>query len=63
MLADVLWKKGERHLHIFIPIEWHVKVHDLDVGAGKICLLCADCAAPNKFRGNHVVVCVVSSEE
>ncbi len=54
MLNDVLWVKGERYLHIFIPIEWHVKVHVLDIGADKMCPLCADCAVPKKFRGNHV---------
>jgi hypothetical protein len=54
MLDDVLWEKGERHLHIFIPIEWCANVHVLDVGAGKMCPLCADCAVPKMFRGNHV---------
>ncbi len=54
MLDDVLWEKGERYLHAFIPIEWHVKVNVLDVGAGKTCPLCADCSVPKKFRGNHV---------
>ncbi len=54
MLDDVLWEKGERHLLIFIPIEWHVKVHVLDVSTGKKCPLHADCAVPKKFRGNHV---------
>jgi hypothetical protein len=54
MLDDVLWEKGERHLHVFIPIEWHVRVCVLDVSAGKTCPLCADCAVPKKFRGNHV---------
>ncbi len=46
--------KAERHLHIFIPIEWRIKVHVLDVGTGKRYPLCADCAVPKKFRGNHV---------
>jgi hypothetical protein len=54
MLDDVLWEKGERHLHIFIHIMWRVKVHVLDVSAGKMCPLCADCAVPKKFRRNHV---------
>jgi hypothetical protein len=54
MLNDVLWEEGERHLHIFIPVKWHVKVHVLDVGAGKTCALCADHAVPKKFGGNHV---------
>ena len=30
------------------------QVHVLDVGAGKTCPLCAYCAIPKKFRGNHV---------
>ncbi len=46
MLDHVLWEKGERHLHIFIPVEWHVKVHVLDVGTDKTCPLCADHAVP-----------------
>ena len=54
MLNDVLWENGERHLHIFIPIKWCIKVHVLDVGAGKTCSLCADCAVPKKFGGNYV---------
>ncbi len=54
MLDDVLWEKGERHLHIFIPIKWHVKVHVLDFGTGKICPLRADRAVPKKFSRNHV---------
>ncbi len=54
MLDDVLWKKGERHLDVFIPIKWHVKVLVLDVGARKMRPLCADSAVPEKFRGNHV---------
>ncbi len=54
MLDGVLWEKGERHLHTFTPIEWHVKVHVLDVGPGKTCPLCADRPVPKKFRGNHV---------
>jgi hypothetical protein len=54
MLDDVLWEKRERHLHIFIPIEWHVKVYVLDVGSSIACPLCADLAVPKKFRGNHV---------
>jgi hypothetical protein len=45
---------GGRHLHIFIPIEWRVKEHVLDVGTGKMCPLCADFAVVKKFRGNHV---------
>jgi hypothetical protein len=54
MLNDVLWEEGESHLHIFIPAVWHVKVHVLDVGAGKACPLCTDHAVPKKFVGNHV---------
>jgi hypothetical protein len=54
MLGDVLWEKGEMHLHILIMIEWRIKVHFLDVFTGKTCPLCADCAVPKKFRGNHV---------
>jgi hypothetical protein len=54
MLNDVLWEEGERHYHIFIPVKWHVKVHVLDVSASKTCPLCADCAVPKKFGGNHV---------
>ncbi len=47
-------KERERHLHIFIPIKWHVKVHVLDVGISKTCPLHADRAVPKKFRGDHV---------
>ncbi len=54
MLDDVLWEKGERHLHVFLLIKWRVKVHVLGVGAGKMCPLCSDHAVPKKFRGNHV---------
>jgi hypothetical protein len=54
MLHDVPLEKGERHLHIFIPIKWHVKVHVLYVGAGKTCPLCVDRVVPKKFRGDHV---------
>ncbi len=54
MLNDVLLEEGERHYHIFIPVKWCVKVHVLDVSAGKTCPLCADCAVPKKFGGNHV---------
>ncbi len=45
--------KGERHLHIFLPINWCVKVHVLDVGIRKTCPLCADPAVPKQFGGNH----------
>jgi hypothetical protein len=51
---NVQWEKGERYLHVFVPIEWRVKVHVLDVSASKTCPLCADCAVPKKVRGNHV---------
>jgi hypothetical protein len=27
MLNDVLWEEGERHLHIFIPVNRRVKVY------------------------------------
>ncbi len=47
-------QKGERHLLVFILIEWRVNVHVLDVGAGKTCPLCADCSDTKKFRGNRV---------
>jgi hypothetical protein len=53
MLNDGLWEEGEMHLHIFTPVEWQVKVHVLDVDASKTCPLCADCAVPKKFGGNH----------
>jgi hypothetical protein len=46
--------KEKRHLHLFIPVKWCVKVHVLDIGASKTGPLCADCAAPKKFKGNHV---------
>jgi hypothetical protein len=53
-LNDVLWEVGERHLHIFIPVERRAKVHVLEVGAGKTCPLCVDCAVSKKFGGNHI---------
>ncbi len=54
MVDDVLWEKRERHLHTFISIEGHLKIHVLDVSTSKTCTFGADCAVPKEFQRDHV---------
>ncbi len=54
VVDDVLWKKREKHFHIFISVKWHFEIHVLDVSSGKLGTSGTDGAIPKEFRGDHV---------
>ena len=54
MFNNVRREKGERHSHIFVAIQWGLKIHVLDVGTGKASPWCTDGAVPEEL-GRHQV--------
>ena len=49
MVNDVWWEQGDRHVHVFVAVEWSLQKHVLYVGASKACTRCADGAVPEEF--------------